>query len=495
MSEKVSSFGHEYLVHAVTGTAKNPILEQIKNQGAEVVLAVFRLVKIAIVHHIDNDAVTQTIERTHRMIVDFCATVGMNASVTFADDTVFVCGQLLRASRGTYGSALELAQLLEKCSISEVSFEAAVTPDDLKELALVLSIAIRDPARRTFAVDAPLMHMTLRRKDPVLTKRERPSALPLKDRIVRMYASALVVMRQFLMHVASGATVLPQRVKRLGQSIVSLSETGDPAMLGMTAMASTHRDDAGRAVHCAILAVVTARKITNDRLSLARLATSALMADVGRTLVAGSERYERLVKLSHDEEERIPAATSELCITTGGVNFPNALRTAITYETTWLERSEALGPVYDGIWTPLIQARLLAMVRKLVDLVAPRDTSDARSPLEALRMLAQDPEHDAVLLKALVRAVGVIPLGSVVELESRAWAVVIGESRNEMALDRPKIAIVTDPNGKTLPKPREVDLGADKGPAIVRVLGPSTAKFNVTRLFLAAPQKGDARLE
>lgn len=484
------AFGTEYLVYAVTGTAGNPVLEQIKSQGAEVVLAVFRLVKIAMVHHIDNDAVTQTIERTHPSIVDFCAKVGMPASLTFADDTVFVCGQLLRASRGTYASALELAQLFDRCGISEVTFEPAVTPDDLRELALVMSVALRDPARRSFAVNAPLERITLHRKDPSLSARERPSALPVKERIVRLYASALVVMRRFLSQLAAGATVLPQRVKRLGQSLVSLSELGDPAMLGMTAMATVHRDAASRAVHSAILAVVVAREISRDRVALARLATAALMADTGSVLLGGTERQDRLIPLSEEDNRRVPHATGELCITSGGVNFPSALRSVITFETTWAERESELGPPHEGVLTPLVQARLLAMVRALFDHIAPRTTDTASSPLDALRKLAEDPAQDPLLLRALVRALGVVPVGSVVELSNKAWAVVIAPSEDENALDRPRIAVVTEPSGRTLARPREVDLSAGGGLKIVRVLGPSTARFNVTRIFLTSSDKG-----
>lgn len=494
--EGAATFGDAYLVHAVTGTTGNPILEHIKSLGAEVVLAIFRLVKIAIVHHIDNDAVTQTIERTHRTILDFTATVGANASVTFMDDTVFVCGQLLRASRGTYASALELGSLLEKCGVSEASFDPALEPDDLRELALVLSVALRDPARRSFVLDAPLRRITLRRKDPTLQRRERPSALPVKERIVRMYASALVVMRQFLAQVAGGATVVPQRVKRLGQSIVSLSEMGDPAMLGMTAMATAHRDDASRAVHTAIVATVVARQITKDRLALARLATAALMTDAGRMIVGGADQQDRLVPLSEDADRRVPLATTELCITTGGINFPNALRAVVTFETTWLERQALLGPPHEGTLAPLVHARLLALVRRLFDLMAPRDTAAALSPLEALRKLAEEPEQDPALLRALIRAVGIIPIGSVVELDTRAWAVVVAPSKDDRALDRPRISVVTDPGGRVLARPKEVDLGAEGGPRIVRVLGPEAARFNVTRVFLGvdAP-RGDTRAE
>lgn len=478
------TFGQSYLVHAVTGTTGNPILEQIRALGSEVVLALFRLVKIAIVHRIDNDAVTQTLERTHASIADFCAAVGMNASLTFLDDTVFVCGQLLRASRGVYQSALELGELLERAGVSEISIEPQVAEADLKKLALTISTALRDPSRRAQAAGAPIPHVTLRKKDPVLARRVRPSALSVKERILRVYASALVVMRRFFASVGAGASVVPHRVKRLGQSLVGLADLGDPAMLGMTAMATAHRDAPSRAVHTAILAVIVARQFTTDRLDLARLATAALLADIGRAALAGSDHEEKLTALDEEAESRVPHATSELCITTGGINFPNALRTATTFETTWMERADTLGPPYEGGLAPLLQSRLLVMIRALFDRLAPRDHREAVSPLEALRALAADPDVDPALLRALVRAVGVVPAGSVVELDTKAWAVVIAESKDERALDRPRIVVVTDPNGRALVRPREVDLGVEGGPRIVRVLGPSCSKFNVARLFL-----------
>lgn len=93
---------------------------------------------------------------------------------------------------------------------------------------------------------------------------------------------------------------------------------------------------------------------------------------------------------------------------------------------------------------------------------------------------------DPGLLRVLLRAVGVVPTGSVVELSTREWAVVLSESKAPGALHRPRIAIVTNASGRALPTPREVDLGlGGDSIRIVKVLGPSAAKLNVASVFLS----------
>ena len=73
-------------------------------------------------------------------------------------------------------------------------------------------------------------------------------------------------------------------------------------MLGMTTMAKAHRDDAGRAVQTAILALAMSRQVTKDRLVLVQIVLAALLLDTGRARLRGrigdrflSEKEERLV--------------------------------------------------------------------------------------------------------------------------------------------------------------------------------------------------------
>jgi hypothetical protein len=478
----------DFLAHCVAATTGNPLLEEIRNRSAEAVLAVYRTIKNALVHAIDNDAMRQTAQQSAEILRGFAQEVGSGAVITFAGDTVFVCGQLLRAQRKVYEATVELGKLFARCDVSEVSFEDALSDADLLAFAAAVATTLRDPERRDALTKTKLNHVSVRKVEPILTRRQDDAELPVQERILRLYANALLVMRQFYDSIAHGTTILPHRVKRLAQRLVTLSETNHPALLGMTAMAHAHRDDAGRAVQSAILAVVVARQITTDRVALARLAMTALMADSGRIRLLGPKGRDRFVTLSEQLEACVPPMTGIVCIATGGINVASAMRTVSSVETTWIERKSLLGPVYGGKLSPLVQSQILRIVRRLLEYVAPRDASRPMAPADALQALFAEPDVDRVLLKLVVRAVGVIPVGSVVEFETGEWAVVIAPSQNAEAAHLPLVRLVTDRSGHALERPRDVDLGTAAAsptfPRIKHIVSPEEARFNVTRTFI-----------
>ncbi len=102
----------DFLSECVPSTTGNPMLEQIRDRGADALLSVFRLVKNAMIHAIDNDAVRETATQAAEVLQGFSGEVGMPVTFTFVEDTVFVCAQLLRASRKVYQSAMELGEIV-----------------------------------------------------------------------------------------------------------------------------------------------------------------------------------------------------------------------------------------------------------------------------------------------------------------------------------------------------------------------------------------------
>ena len=58
--------------------------------------------------------------------------------------------------------------------------------------------------------------------------------LPIEQRIVRNYATAVVILRRFFDDLAASRYVLPRRIKRVAQSLVDLSAGDTPAFLGVT---------------------------------------------------------------------------------------------------------------------------------------------------------------------------------------------------------------------------------------------------------------------
>lgn len=478
----------DFLSLCVASRTGNPILEQIREHSAEAVLAIYRLVKNALVHALDNDAVTETVAQSCDILVRFAAEVGTGATVTFVEDTVFVSGQLLRASRKVYESALELGGILGRCGISEVVFSPALNEGDLLAFAGALVAALRDPDQRRALLDLKLPSITVRQIDRAVQRRDDDADRPLEERILKLYALALMVMRQHFDQVANGTTVLPHRIKRVAQRLVVLSESGHPALLGMTAVANAPRDDAGRAVHAAILSLAIGRQLTQNRVVLAQLAMTALLSDLGRVRLAGPRGRDLLVPLPEADERKVPLAATLVTIQSGGVNVANALRTVVIWETTWQERRGLLGDLGGG-QALLPQSSILYTVRALLELLVPRDSSRPLSPVAALAELAQDKAVNRELLRLLMRAVGVVPVGSVLELATGEWAVVVGPSENNEAHGQPKLRLVTDGSGNALPDSQVVDLGRlppNSPPVrITRVIEPGRADFNLTRSFFA----------
>jgi hypothetical protein len=481
----------EFLANCKASDSRNKSLEEIRDKGAEVILAAFRMLKNSLVHAIDNKAVALTVKESHTIMRDFSAMVGGYVSITFVDETIFVCGQLLRASRSVYQSAMEVGKLLAVCNVSELSYTAEVTEQNLLELCQAFSIGSRDPTHRSALLEAKLTNLVVRAVDTSLQSRQDDdSNLPPLEQALRAYASGLVVMRQFFDKVARGKTVLPHRVKRVAQRLVALAEGNESSLLAMLTLANAHRDEAGRAVQAAILALVIARKLTADRTVLSQIAMAALIADMGRVRVAGG-KSDTYVALGDDAERVVPALTSALCIASGGVNVQNALRTVTAFEATHLERQVLLGALYKRQMSPLVQSKLLHIVRALLELMAPRDITRPLSAIDALAAVARLPTVDPTLFKLVIQALGVMPTGTVVEFETGEWGVVMGPSANRAAIARPRIKLVADRSGQVFAKPKEIDLGVgNKGarfPRIVGIIEPSRARFNVTGILLEAP--------
>lgn len=486
----------DFLAACNASDSRNKALEEIRDKGADVILAAFRMLKNSLVHAIDNNAVRKTVEESHAILTDFAQVVGGYVALTFVDDTIFVCGQLLRASRSIYESAMEVGKMLAAVGVSELTFTAEVREEDLFEVCRHFSIAARDPNQRGALLAAKLKNVVVRKVDSQLAATDPEDGLPAMERALHAYASATVVMRQFFAKIAAGRTVLPHRVKRVAQKFVALAESDDMAMLSMTSLANAHRDDAGRAVQAAILAVLIGRKLTRSRTGLAQLAMAALMADVGRVRIAGKDGLERYVALGDEAEAAVPALTSSLFLTTGGVNLQNALRTVIAYEASHLERAGLLGQPYNRTMSTLFQSRVLHVVRELLNRLAPRDGGRPMSPLDGLSALAGQRNIDQTAYKLLVQAVGLLPTGTVVEFETGEWGVVLGPSKNPAAVAKPRIRLVTDRRGEVVDRPRIVDLGdtgaGRKYPAITGVIEPSKARFNITSTLMDAPGSSQA---
>jgi hypothetical protein len=455
--------------------------EHARDLAAGVVVAVYRLARLAQMHDLGNQAFVRQLEDLHALLHDYCLRSGCDLNVLFARRAVFVAGQLLKGSRATYESAAELAAILEHCGGSELTIAKDVTPAELHAFAEAISAAMRVEKGKGWRPPSPRVRLRAV-TDAARLRGLELEPMPLEQRIVRTYASAVVVMRRFFDDLRAGRYVLPRRVKRIAQMLVDLSAGSTPAFLGVAEARNANHDDAGRAVNTAVLAVAVARQIAEDRAALSQIAMAAVMLDAGRPRAAalqaqsGPQISGVVPRLTDEAEEKLPAGTAAVLTTLGRVNEPTVTRTVIAYEALSLGRAARVGPVYGGVRGPTLQARIVAVARRYNDLLTPEPGLPPKPPDFAVATLSEELKDpaDRTVLRMLVSALGLFPVGTVVQLSTHEVGEVIGGGDRAASLGRPRLRLVMDAQGAVLSSVVEVDLarpGANDPPrAISKVL-------------------------
>lgn len=302
------------------------------------------------------------------------------------------------------------------------------------------------------------------------------------DVALDVYVGAVALVREQLSLLEHGAPVRMDALRRTAESIAAGAR--NRAYPFAIALAQGPRDDASRAVQSALLAIALVGRASRDLRTLRRTALAALLVDAGRARLAGLASIDLTTfrELPDRLDALAPTSSAALAMSAGADAWVQHSATT-AFEVAHLERPR-LGPLYGGQLEPRFVSRVLLTVRAFLERVAPRSGEAGRSPLEALLELSRSSSADRAVVGELLATVGLPPVGTVVALESGAWAVVAPA----LASSGPtRLIVLTDPNGRPLDEPSWAELGTAAGPRPVRVVGPDLARFNLARAFLAAP--------
>ena len=449
--------------------------EHARDLGAGVVVSIYRLAKLAQMHDLSNQAFVRQLEQTTQSIHDYCLRAGSNLNILCAQKAVFVAGQLLKGSRTVYEQAIELGEILEWCGGSELVVMRDITQEEMLAFAEAISQATRNERGR-FRSPSPKIRIRQVDDNARLRGLEIESLNP-EQRIVRTYASAVVIMRRFFEDLHASRYVLPPRIKRIAQSLVDLSEAATAAFLGVTEARNANHDDAGKAVNTAILAVAMARELNEERVTLAQIAMAAMMHDVGRPRAAavgavpGMPQMPGVMSLSEEQEDRLAGGTAAVLTALGRVNEPSITRTVVAFEALWLRRQQWIGPVYRGARAPTLHAKIVTVARRYNDLMTPEPGLPPRTADFAVATLSEELKEpaDKTVLRMLVAALGLLPVGTVVQLSTGEVCEVVPRAEPGPP-DRPKMRVALDAQGGVVSSFAEIDLAREPERRILRVM-------------------------
>lgn len=263
---------------------------------------------------------------------------------------------------------------------------------------------------------------------------------------------------EVMQQLGSGEAVPVQETKRVASQMVDSVLRNPDAFTWLSRVKEADEHTYGHSVRSAVWAIIFGRHVGMAKKDLDTLAMGVLLKDVGkadldRSLLNKSQRtpeeekeYERFVEIGVEILRKTPQVEPKVisvvkthCERVNGSGFPQQLR---------------------GDKIPLL-GKIAGIVTFYDDVTNPRGEMYPLAPSRAVAKLYErrDKEFQEELVVEFIRAIGLYPTGTLVELNTGEVAVVV-EQNFERRL-KPKVIIVLDACKEPLAKHITLDLAED----------------------------------
>ncbi len=455
-------------------------LDPILIQG--IIQAVYRLFRVGTFHSLENDAIDLAITATLNALRRLDAFESEGITLIFADDTCIVNGQLLQAPPDVYQSAMDFSEFLSQVKVNSITIGKGVASADLRKL-LGLFVDAENASLHLEGGGFLTRHIRLRLVNPNLLLGLEDDRLSLLERVLLTYALAVLVIRRLFQSIEHGGFDLAGYFKRMARQLATVNYADRPVVLDVILAKHLEPDDAKLAVNSAILAVAMTRRFTDHESTLSRVCMSALLLDVGRHRPASKD----------DPDADLSVSTALIHMAMGDLRGDSVERTIVTFEAQRMLLGVAAGEIYSDGVEPTIDAHIIATARSFTELLS-RGHGGAQiaadGAVEVLRRKAtSDVAH--MTLDLLVDAIGLIPRGAAVELNSGYRGVVLRAGPSPSKYDKPTVRLVVNNRGERV-EPASIRLDADQESArqhtpVMRVINSPGALVRSVQRDVAGP--------
>ena len=304
------------------------------------------------------------------------------------------------------------------------------------------------------------------------------------------YARAGTALDSLNQNARSGGKIHFRQAKRAIQNIVDLLLKDPVTVLGLTTLRSHDEYTQNHSVNVALLSMALANRVGYKKLDLADVGLAALFHDVGKCTIplevlnkpGEFTPDEWVVMRTHPIEGVLALVGSR-----GLGNTPGRMAAAAFEHHLNFDNSGY--PTLATPWRQTLASRIIAVA----------DCYDAMTSARVYRRQPLAPPNvlnymlsksgtifEPTLLKYFITCVGIIPIGTLVLLDTGELATVLRPSEDKQLAERPVVCIIAAADGTRLDPAPEVDLrdlnaGGAYGRSIVRLIDNTDYHVETTR--------------
>jgi len=436
---------------------------RIQEEGRRVLTGIYAALRALKFYPIENETVQTALTELHNVVTQILDRDG-NLELRVVGEFFFLNETRLRLDLSNYSTFGHVSKALQDHGIGAVWVFQGI---DREEWAPFFSLLLRKPHAEdpyegfTRALDgAPINNLDFKAESEVQNPDEDDEEALMAAK--RTYVRSVKVAKDVLTDVRLGRAVNVRKVKRAVQTIVDQVLSDEPSIVAMTTMRDFDEYTFTHCVNVCIFSLVMGQRLGLGKLQLYELGLGALFHDIGKMNI-DPEIINKAKGLTDEEWATLKEHPSEGLIKLfelKGFNDVPYRQMLMAYEHHMK---------VDGTGYPSSKrARKLGLFSRIVSVA---DAFDAGTSVrsyqyepwpadEVLREMRDNPRRgfDPLLVKALINATGVFPVGTLVILDSLEMAVVAQANPDPDHLHQPRVVVISDAMGVPRPETYSVDL-------------------------------------
>jgi HD-GYP domain-containing protein (c-di-GMP phosphodiesterase class II) len=459
--------------------------QQILMLGTQLVTQISILIKMSRLHGRTNTALDAPVETALTVI----KTLAHDEPITvrLQNDFLFLGQRHLKVTAAQMPVFATVIDTLNHWCIGGISFSKDVESRDFREL--IFLIADFDPATSSIST----LRAALDENGAKGIELEGRRVLRGKATAKTRYANAAAAVGKLVQDSHETGTIGFKQAKRAIQSIVDLMMHDEASLLGLTTLRCHDQYTHNHSVNVALLSMALGNRAGYPKVELADLGLAALFHDLGKATIPMdvlnkpgefTEEEWQLMR-NHPTEGALSLAKMR-----GITNLPGRMASASFEHHMNLDFSGY--PKLSMSWKLSMTGRIL-MIADCYDAMTSSRVY-RREPMSPSKVLGfmfgkAGKSFDAILLKLFITCVGIIPIGSLVLLDSNEFAVVLRPADDPADGEHPYVKVISDAHGTPIENGREVDLHEKDETGeyrynIIRLVDNAEHHFDTSRYFV-----------
>lgn len=459
--------------------------QQVLMLGAQLVTQISILLKMFRLHGRTNAALDNPVDSALTVIKTLAHDEPI--SIRLQNDFLFFGQRHLKVTAAQMPVFSTVIDTLNHWSIGGISFSNETASRDIREC--IFQLANFDASTKSIAT----LQAALEQNSVKGIHLEQRRVLRGKATAKTRYANAAAAVGKLTQDSREKGTIGFKQAKRAIQSIVDLMMNDEASLLGLTTLRCHDQYTHNHSVNVSLLSMALGNRAGYPKVELADLGLAALFHDLGKTNIP-MEVLNKPGEFTDDEWKMMRNHPTEGVLNLASMRSITALpgRMASASFEHHMNLDFSGYPKLNVPWTMSMTGRIL-MIADCYDAMTSSRVY-RREPMSPSKVLGfmfgkAGKSFDLTLMKLFMTCVGIIPIGSLVLLDTNEFAVVLKPAADPTDAEHPYVKVITDTNGTAIENGREIDLHekdeSDEYKCnIVRLIDNAEHKFDVSRYFV-----------